>query len=343
VRCDYLLVDDPVQITDSGNSFYLATVNGRFDTDLVSRLNNPRTGTIVVVHHRLNQTDLTGYLQNRRSWVHRALSLVASEDCDFQLRDGVWRRKRGDVLRPDAYTRDYIAELRENTGPPGFAPLYQQCFDGADVIQISRDDFVPFSVFARPAVPYVLSIDPNHKGQVGQSYSVIQCWALLADGKYLLYDQWRGRAHNAVFCSLVQSTKAKYRPRVILVEDNGPALELQERFETARCPVILINPSGNKLSRLRRHLDLFRAGRVLVRTGLPCMEELMTEFETFPYGDDDDQVDAATQFFDWIELNDIPAHAAPQRYMGAISRGRQARAALYCNAGRPTRYVFSRR
>ena len=134
VRCDYLLVDDPVQIRDSGNCSYLASVNARFDTDLVSRLNNPRTGTIVVVHHRLNQADLTAYLQNRRSWVHRTLPLVASEDRDFQLRNGVWRRNKGDILRPDAYTPDYIAELRENTGPPGFAPLYQQCFDGSDMI-----------------------------------------------------------------------------------------------------------------------------------------------------------------------------------------------------------------
>jgi phage terminase large subunit-like protein len=137
--------------------------------------------------------------------------------------------------------------------------------------------------------------------------------------------------------------KAKYRPRVILVEDNGPALELQERFETEHCPVILIIPSGNKLARLRRHLGLFHAGRVLVRAGLPCMEELMTEFETFPYGDDDDQVDAATQFFDWIESNDIPSNASPQRCMGVIPSARQARADLHWNAGRPTRYVFSRR
>jgi hypothetical protein len=203
VPCDYLLVDDPVQIRDSGNRSHLASVNARFDTDLVSRLNNPRTGTIVVVHHRLNQADLTGYLQNRRNFFHRALPLVASEDRDFRLRNGVWRRKKGDVLRPDAYTPDYIADLRENTGQPGFAPLYQQSFDGSDVIQISRDNFITFSTYAQPAVPYILSIDPNHKGQVGQSYSVVQCWALLANGTYLLYDQWRGRAHNAVFCSLV--------------------------------------------------------------------------------------------------------------------------------------------
>jgi hypothetical protein len=51
--------------------------------------------------------------------------------------------------------------------------------------------------------------------------------------------------------------KSDYRPVAILIEDNGPALDLQEQFNSQRCPVILQTPSGNKLARLRRHLDLF--------------------------------------------------------------------------------------
>lgn len=53
VRCDCLVADDLVQIRDSGNVPHLQWVNTRFDTDLVTRLNNPETGIIVVVHHRL--------------------------------------------------------------------------------------------------------------------------------------------------------------------------------------------------------------------------------------------------------------------------------------------------
>lgn len=70
VRCDYLFLDDPVQIRDCGNIPHLEWVNEQFDVDIVSRLNNPRTGAIVIVHHRLNQSDLTGYLQRRQGWKH---------------------------------------------------------------------------------------------------------------------------------------------------------------------------------------------------------------------------------------------------------------------------------
>jgi hypothetical protein len=55
VRCDYLIVDDPVQIRDSGNLSHLQSINALFTTEIATRLNNPETGTIVVVHHRLNR------------------------------------------------------------------------------------------------------------------------------------------------------------------------------------------------------------------------------------------------------------------------------------------------
>jgi len=343
VRCDYLFIDDPVQIRDSGNRLHLESVNARFDTDLVSRLNNPRTGTIVIVHHRLNQADLTGHVRKRPGWYHRALSLIAPEDRDYRLKHGIWRRKEGEVLRPHAYSPEYVAELRENTEAPGFGPLYQQRFDGPDVLQVHRKDFVIQPFYAPPAVPYILSIDPNHKGEDGRSFGVIQCWGLMADDKYLLYDQWRGRAHRHAFADHIRSMKAKYRPRYILIEDNGPALDLQEQFQTSGCPVILLNASGNKVTRLRRHLHLFRNHQVILRGGVPFTEELMVEFENFPYGANDDQVDAATQFFDWIRSNSVSAIARPRPVMGALGNARQTREMLYWNAGRPRSCVFSRR
>jgi hypothetical protein len=86
----------------------------------------------------------------------------------------------------EAYSQQDIDELPENTGAPGFGLLYQQSFEGPDVLQVRREDFVIRTFYAPPAVPYVLSIDPNHKGELGQSYGVIQCWGVLPDDKFLL-------------------------------------------------------------------------------------------------------------------------------------------------------------
>jgi predicted phage terminase large subunit-like protein len=342
IHCDILIADDLVQIRDHGNRQHLQAVNARFDTELMTRLNNPERGWVIIVQQRLNPMDLSGHVQNRKGWIRRILALVATQDCDYRLKNGVWHRKAGEILRPKAFSAEYIAELRENLRAPGFGPLYQQAFSGPDVLQVRREHFVVQPFYAPPAVAYVLSVDLNHKGEVGQSYSVIQCWGLLPDA-YLLYDLWRGRVHKSVFADQIRHMKQKYRPRVILIEDNGPALDLHAQFDTAGCPVYLIQPRDDKLTRFRRHLDLFRNGQVVLRAGAPFLNDFFDEHENFPYGDHDDQVDTEVQFFEWMSSNDLPPVRHLPPVMGALGSVRQARANLYWNAGRPTRYVFSRR
>jgi predicted phage terminase large subunit-like protein len=342
LRCDYLICDDMVQIRDGTNLQALEFVNDRFHADLVTRLNPP--GTIVIVAHRLNPMDLTGYLLARhKDYKHRVLPLIATEDRKYRLKNGIWHRKEGHILRPNVFTSEDIADLREHTGLPGFAPLYQQRFEGLDVIQVQPDEFVIQSFYTRPAITYILSIDPNHKGSDGQSFSVVQVWGILQGRKYLLFDQWRGRAHKSTLAAHIRRMKSDYRCRVILIEDNGPALDLQEQFETSACPVILLTPRGDKVARLRRHLALFRNGQIVLRAGVPFIEELIAEFKAFPCGANDDQVDAATQFLDYIESNDPPP-PSKNRHTGSLGDPRRARATLYWNGGRPSGpYVFSRR
>jgi predicted phage terminase large subunit-like protein len=347
LRCDDVIVDDAVQICDSGNIPHLESVNAKFDTEVVSRLNNPLTGTIVVVQHRLNQSDLTGHVLKRGDWTHRVLPLIATEDCQYPMKEGVWCRKKGNVLRPDAFSAKTVAELREQTGAPGFDPLYQQRFDGPDVVQVRRQDFVLEQFFMRPFGLYILSVDPNHRGELGASYSVVQCWVMLAGGKgFLLYDQWRGRASKRLLATTIRQLCNEHRPQVILIEDNGPALELNEKFDSPTCPVILLQPRGDKAKRLRPHLDLFRNRKVVLRAGAPYLNDFIAEFEAFPYGPHSDQVDAATQFFNWIRSNDLPLIARPQRATGAVGSARLARAKLYSgfSSNRPlTPNVFCRR
>ena len=57
IHCDVLLVDDPVPIRDSGNITRLEWVNRLFYTVLMTRLNNPSTDTVVIVHQLLNRRE----------------------------------------------------------------------------------------------------------------------------------------------------------------------------------------------------------------------------------------------------------------------------------------------
>jgi phage terminase large subunit-like protein len=278
-RCDFLIIDDPVQISRANDLNWLDKNNARFDTDVISRLNSPRTGSVVIVQHRLNRNDLTGHLLERGGWKHRVLPLVATKTEKFHLRDGaVWRRLKGEPLRPNAYTEKLIDELREHTGTPGFGPLYQQTFEGPHVLQIKREDFVVEPVYKMPNAPFIMSADLNQKGESGTSFSVIQCWALLPDGRYLLADQWRGRATRKILSKQFKTLSARYNPSAILIEDNGPASELAERLQRFGYDVQLITPRGDKVKRLRPHVQLFRDRRIVLPYGSLFVEGFISEF-----------------------------------------------------------------
>ena len=64
--------------------------------------------------------------------------------------------------------------------------------------------------------------------------------------------------------------------------------------------IVPITPREDKISRLFRHRNAIRSGIVALPEGAPWLAELTDEVVQFPYGLFDDQVDAMTQFLDWI-------------------------------------------
>ncbi|MGB6314705.1 MAG: hypothetical protein WBG13_19390, partial [Pseudolabrys sp.] len=77
-------------------------INDRFDGMIVSRLNNLVSGRIVIIAHRLNDSDLSNHVISQGGWRHVALPFVATRSKDYDLGHDVWHRRKGDLLRPDA-------------------------------------------------------------------------------------------------------------------------------------------------------------------------------------------------------------------------------------------------
>lgn len=102
-------------------------------------------------------------------------SLVASRARDYDIGDGaIWHRKKGEFLRPDAFTQRDIEKLRGSTCP-GFETLQQQNPGKRDYLRIKAEHFPMFSPEALPKhLPVVLSIDPGQKGGPTNSFCVIQ-------------------------------------------------------------------------------------------------------------------------------------------------------------------------
>ena len=322
---DYIIIDDPVEIKDCDNTKRLERVNDLFDNEIQTRLDHPKKGCIVIVAHRISENDLSGHVLQKGGWEQLKLPLIATRSGTYKLEgDEVWNRKKGELLRPDEFTKRDIRRLRDSK-QPGFETLQQQNPGGSDRLRIKAKYFPSFSLAELQVreVPVVLSIDPGQKGGPTNSFTVIQAWAP-KDGTHLLLDQWREHVIYGDFRSAARRFIRKYRPSVVLIEDTGqgPAL-IQDIKPQNGMELVPITPSGDKIERLRKHRRTIRGGLVQLPQGAPWYDEFITEAMQFPYGPFDDQMDALSQYLNWIAEHPNP-HKRPAMAtaQGVDSQGR---------------------
>src|SRR6266481_2300413 len=192
---DFIIIDDPVEIKDCDNSKRLQRVNDLFDDEIQTRLDYQKKGCIVIVAHRVSEDDLPGHVLKKGGWQKLKLPLIARRDRTYKLADGeIWRRKKGELLRPDSFTQRDIQRLRDSE-QPGFETLQQQNPGGSDRLRIKASYFPTFlpAELQMHELPVILSIDPGQKGGPTNSFSVIHVW-VLKEGAHLLLDQWREQA-----------------------------------------------------------------------------------------------------------------------------------------------------
>jgi predicted phage terminase large subunit-like protein len=190
--------------------------------------------------------------------------------------------------------------------------LYQQRA-GNEHFRIRAEYFASFSPGARPwsQAGVVLSIDPGQKTGAAHAFSVVQVWQPLGNC-HLLLDQWRAHATYSELRAMTRHLIKRYRPSVVLVEDTnlGPALCSEIRHQ-AGMAVHAIFPQEEKSERLRRHRQLIRAGRVALPREAQWRCDFIHELTHFPYAGTDDQVDAMTQYLDWIAQHPEPPKREP--------------------------------
>jgi predicted phage terminase large subunit-like protein len=317
---DYIIIDDPVEIKDCDNAKWFARVKDLFDDEIQTRLDNPKKGCIVVIAHRISEDDLPGHVLQKVGWKQLKLPLIATRRHKYDLGDGeVWERKKGELLRPDAFTKQDIQRLRCSK-QPGFETLYQQNPGGRDRLSIKAEFFLAFSAADLPMgqSPVILSIEPGQKGGPTNSFSVIQAWAP-KDGAHLLLDQWREQASYPEFRSQVRRFSRTYRPSAVLIEDTGQGPSLSSEIKPQNgMELVLITPLGDKVERLRRHRRAIRSGLVRLPQGAVWRAEFISEATQFPYGLFDDQMDALSQYLDWIAEHPNPPKRPPMAIIHGV-------------------------
>ena len=328
-----LIFDDPLNISDAGNQKELQRINDGFDALVMSRLNHPETDPVLIVAHRLAENDLSGFLLEQGGWHNIVLPFIATQDATY----GAWHRRKGEVLRPDAYGEHEIARIKAGGS---FDTLYQQCC-GMEEHRISPEHFGRFVGYEVPnRVAVVLSVDASQCSGPRNSFSVVQAWCYSGTHHYLLA-QWRSQCDYGELWEAYKSFCDRYNPVLALIERaaNGHSLIRDSKRRRRNIRVVEIaTDRRSKIARLAPHLETIRAGRVRLPLDGKFVDDYVAEL-TASKPAFFDQIDTTAQYLEWI-AKQPPLQPPPPRPLGV---GYNSRGRIIPNRNMATRVVVRKR
>lgn len=304
---EYIIIDDPTKPEEALSKSQRDAVIQWYGNTLLSRLNNKKTGCIIVVMQRLHEDDLTGHLLQEQGWEILRLPAIAEEEECFEIQTlfGKKRyvRKPGELLHPEREPEEVLNELRRGLGEFAFAGQYQQRPVPQDGGLIKEAWLQYYEEHEKPEKfdQVIQSWDTANKDTELSDYSVCTTWGILKKKIYLLHVH-RARMDFPALKRAVIEQAGRYQPQVILIEDKASGTSLiQELRQGGLTSVKAYKPEGNKVMRMHAQTAQIEGGFVLLPKQTPWLPGYLQEMLTFPRGAHDDQVDSTSQALGWIQ------------------------------------------
>jgi len=298
---DYIIVDDPHNPQQAQSKAERESAIEFFRTTLPTRLNNKKTGAIIVVMQRLHEMDVSGHcLKNEEGYTHLCLPGIAEKrtiiTMPISLREII--REKDDLLWPEREGKKEIAQMKRSLGSYGFAGQYQQTPSPEDGNILNRTWWKYYKVL--PSEPFdeiVQSWDCAFKDLKTSDYVVGQVWGRLGARFYLL-DQVRGKMGISATMQAIRNMSAKWpKATAKLVEDKANGTAVIELLQREIPGLIPIEPEGGKIVRAQAISYLVEAGNVYLPDPeiASWINDFVEEAAMFPNGENDDQVDCCSQ------------------------------------------------
>lgn len=305
---DIILIDDPHKPEEMSSEAKRNAVLDWYRSTLLSRLNDPQNGPIVLIQQRVHEADLAGTLLEQGGWEHLDLQAIAEEPVDIALTQGRnIRRKEGDLLHAERLPKDLLERRREELGSYVFAAQYQQrpAPLGGGLVKWEWFQCYDRAPARQPGDQIVQSWDTASKAEEANDFSVCTTW-LVRDSNAWLIDLFRAKLEFPDLRRRIECEANRVGASLVLIEEAGSGIQMiQDLKRNSDLNVTGIIPKHDKPTRLLAITPMIESGRIAIPTDAPWLAEFRRELMLFPNGKHDDQVDSLSQFLNW---QDRPKH-----------------------------------
>jgi predicted phage terminase large subunit-like protein len=324
---DIIIIDDPLKPEEALSQAQRQAANDWFDHTLYSRLNDTRTGAIILIMHRLHEDDLAGHVLAQEDWEVVRLAAIAEDDesytLDTELGPYSFARQRGEALHPERQPLPTLEQIRCTLGEYNFVGQHQQMPAPQGGGMVKAVWFRSYAPNERPDKfeRIVQSWDTANKASELSDFSVCTTWGIKGKDLYLLH-VLRKRMEYPELKRAVREQCQAFEASVVLIEDKASGTQLiQELIQEGLHAVTRYQPQSDKIMRMHAQTAMIENGFVHLPKEAGWLAEYVHELTAFPKGKHDDQVDSTAQMLDWFKQ----AGREPQDWMWQQYKQAQAR------------------
>ena len=304
---DFIIIDDPLKPEEALSNTQRKAVNDWFDHTLYSRLNNKRTGCIIVIMQRLHEDDLVGHLLGMEPWTVVRFPAIAEEDETHVIQTPYgprrFERRTGEALHSEREPLEILNRIREAQGEYNFAGQYQQAPAPLGGGLVKEEWFKTYpAADVLPEFEMIFqSWDTANKPTELSDYSVCTTWGAKEKHVYLLH-VFRKRLGYPDLKRAVREQAEAFGPETILIEDRASGTQLiQELVDEGTHAVKKYQPTTDKIMRMHSVTSTMENGFVHLPDKAAWLGEYLHELTSFPKGKWDDQADSTSQALDWFK------------------------------------------
>jgi len=303
---DSIIIDDPLKPDEALSETQRKSVNEWFDHTLYSRLNDKRTGCIIIIMQRLHEDDLVGHVLNMEPWKVIRFPAIAEEDETHSIQTpyGVQRHERraGEALHPEREPLEVLQRIREVQGEYNFSGQYQQAPAPLGGGLVKVEWFRTYTESDRPAKFDMVfqSWDTANKPTELSDFSVCTTWGVKDKHLFLLH-VYRKRLGYPDLKRAVKEQAEAFEAQTILIEDKSSGTSLIQDLESEGMhSVKRYEPTVDKIMKMHSVTSTIENGFVHLPDKAAWLGEYLHELATFPKGKYDDQADSTSQALDWF-------------------------------------------